>query len=123
VEKKAKSRKASSKRASEDTFRAALSILEEMIKSGKQVHVMVVGGPFILTFEAAVEKHDVECWYAITAEGFNISVAPAMSKTILFSSDGGLLFNSKSMAMTIEPEEHSAEELVARFPEDSKLIN
>lgn len=125
--KKTKSKNASKgKRASEDAVRAALSILEEMSKRDKEVQVLVVGpGPFLsLAFEATVEKYEeLEDCYILSTEAFDMNIAPAMSETILFSLEGGLFLSRKGIAITIELEEHSAEELLERYPGAGKLIN
>lgn len=122
--KKTKSRTASKgKRASEDMIHTALSILEEMSKSDKAVQVMVFGPMFTLDFEATVTKGQVEGYYALSTECFDMNVAPSMSDTILFSPEGGVFLSRKGMGMTIEPEERGAEELLARYPGASKLIH
>ncbi len=72
------------KRASEEAVRAALSILEQMSKSEKEVHVMVIGPLFTVTFEAAIEKHSVEGIYTLSTDKFDMNVAPSLAETLLF---------------------------------------
>jgi hypothetical protein len=113
-----------SKRASEQAVHSALSILETMANSDKEVQVMVIWPLFTLTFEAAVEKHKLEGLYTLFTKAFNIEIAPSMSETILFAHDGdGLFLARKDMSILIELEAHGAEELQARYPGASKLIH
>ena len=121
--KKTKSKNTSKrKRAREKAVRKVLSSLEEMIKIDS-VQVTVLGPLFTLTFEATLEKHEVEGWYTLSREGFDINIAPELSEIILFSPEGGVFMSRKGMAITIELEARSAEEILARYPGASKLIH
>ena len=112
------------KRASEDQIQTAISILEQMSKSGKQVQVMVLWPLFMVTFGAYIVKHqNVEDLFTLRAGEFTISVSPRLAETLLFHPDGGLFLERDRMAMTIEPGEHTAEEMLARYPAANKLTH
>lgn len=111
------------KNPSEGAIREALLRLEEMSKSGKEVQAMAFGPFFTLDFAANVEKYAVEGYYTLRTEAFDMNLAPAMAETLLFHPEGGLFLQRQGFAMTIEPEEHSTEELLERYPAASKLIH
>jgi hypothetical protein len=112
------------KRASEEQIQTAISILERMSQSGQQVHVMVLWPLFMTTFGARIVKHrKVDDLFTLNAGEFTISVSPRFADTLLVHPDGGLFLERDRMAMTIEPGEHTAEELVARYPAASKLTH
>ena len=121
--KKAKTERGSrSKGISAEQIQAALARLEEIDKSGKQVHVTVIGPAFPLRFRATIKKFE-EGWYALSAESFEIIVAPVWSEAILFAPEGGgLCLIRENVAVTIDPEQCGNNELLARFPETSELI-
>jgi hypothetical protein len=104
------------KKPTEESIRSANAILEEMSKSDNKARVMVIWPLFMVRFQATPEKREGESLYTLSAEGFDIHLAPAMSEAILFSSDGGLFLSHKGMAMTIELGEYETEELLARYP-------
>ena len=122
--KKTKTKKVSkSKRVSAEQIRAALARLEEIGKIGKQVHVTVVSLAFPLRFHATIKKFE-EGWYALSAEGFEIIVAPEWSEAILFAPEGGgLCLIRENVAVTIDPDKYSSEELLAHYPDTGELIH
>jgi len=83
---------------------------------------MIAASLFQLTFQASVEKSAVEGCYALVTEDFNLNVAPMMAEHILTSPEGGLFMDSAGIAVIIDPEEDNPEELLARYPGASKLI-
>lgn len=109
------------KRPGVDAIQAALSILEEMSKSDGEVHVMVLGSLFMLTFRAKVKKHAAKGWYKLSTGVFNLNIAPEMSETLVFS-ENGLFLGREDMGITIDRDEHSTEQLLARYP-GAKLIH
>lgn len=86
---------------------------------------MILLEPLILMFESTVEKSQSQGLelYILTKPNLNldISVAPELSDLILFS-DEGLLLGRKGVFVTLEPEERSAEELLAMYPGVTKVI-
>jgi hypothetical protein len=112
------------KRASEEQIQAAISMLERMSRSGENVQVMVLWPLFMVTFAAHIVKHQgVDGFFTLKAGEFTISVSPRLAETLLFHPDGGMFFERDRMAMTIEPEEHSAEEVLTRYPAATRLIH
>jgi len=87
---------------------------------------MLLLEPLILMFESVVKKtesEDLEL-YILTKPNLNIdiSVAPELSDLIMFS-DEGLLLGRRGVLVTLEPEERSAEELLAMYPGATKVIH
>lgn len=112
-----------SKGVSAEQIRAALTRLEEIAKSGKQVHVTVVSPAFPLRFQATIKKFE-EGWYALSAEGFEVIVAPVWSEAILFAPDGGgLCLIRENVAVTIDPDKYGREEILAHYPDTGELIH
>lgn len=87
---------------------------------------MILLEPLILMFESTVEKSQSEGieFYTLTRPNLNvdIDVAPELCDLILFS-DEGLLLGRKGVLVTLEPEERSAEELLAMYPGVTKVIH
>jgi len=87
---------------------------------------MILLEPLILMFESTVKKSESEGLeiYILTQPnlGMDISVAPELSDLIMFS-DEGLLLGRRGVLVTLEPEERTAEELLAMYPGATKLIH
>ena len=87
---------------------------------------MILLEPLILMFESVVKKtesEDLEL-YILTKPNLNIdiSVAPELSDLIMFS-DEGLLLGRRGVLVTLEPEERSAEELLAMYPGVTEVVH
>jgi len=113
------------KRPAEEHILEATSILEEMSKSETLLHVAVFIQTIIVTFESRVRKDSVldRDWYSVEFSGTRVTLLPWAASSIGFSETGGFALIRDDIIVTVEPEEHSTEELLELYPGASRLIH
>jgi hypothetical protein len=113
------------KRPAKGNILRAISILEEMTNSQAQVHVAVFAQIIMFTFESKITKDSVldEDWYSVEFSGTRVTLLPGASSYIGFSETGGFALVHDNISVTVEPEEHSPEELLELYPGTSRIIH
>jgi hypothetical protein len=85
------------RKPSKEEILSALSMLEEMSKGGKQVHVFVVINPMILRFNSAIEKRKS---YTLVRPDLEIDLVPELSDVIICDPNY-LMLAWKGVAVTL----------------------
>ena len=108
------------KKPSNGDIRSAKSILQQMSEGEKQVHVIVIINPLVLMFKSALEKRSLG--YFLTRPDLEIGVIPEQCDLIMFHPDGGLMLSREGVAVLLDTEERSAQELLDRYPSVAKWV-
>lgn len=109
------------KKPGKGAVRTALSILKELSKGERRVHVMMTLGPVILSFESAVKKQTLG--HNLTMPGLEITILPQVCDQILLSPDGGLALARNDIWVFLDAKELSADELQKLYPSVSTLVH